>query len=70
MSCEQEFRNVMEELSELQVHLVGDAGRDRHEWRSAIQAVRHAHAEDRSELGDDIVDQIRHVIDRIRQKLA
>ena len=31
MSCEQEFRNVRDELSELQVHLVGDAGRDRHE---------------------------------------
>ena len=69
MYTEREFEKVRDAISAMQVQLVGDAGRDRHEWASAIQAVRHAHAEDRTELRGAI-DQMRHAIDRIRQKMT
>ena len=69
MYTEREFEKVRDAISAMQVQLVWDAGRDRHEWASAIQAVRHAQAEDRTELRGAI-DQMRRAIDRIRQKMT
>ena len=69
MYTEREFRKVWDAISAMQAQLTANAERDRHAWASAIQAVRHAHAEDRTELRGAI-DQMRHAIDRIRQQMT